>query len=198
MTVATTPLALPHALPSEPSGDVNRRNLEEELEGLQEQVSQHKAKVRSRGLPHCPPATTHATFPSGDISETVLVLIPPKGYEGERTMTKDNHNLIKPDLISKGTGEQVKQVLEDHAAMVPVTHDLAPVPHPFINEVSEDQAAMEAHLLKDLIELGAEDNAPTTGYHNFYKEATSPHHPREYTGDWAQIQQHVRLQDRHL
>ena len=58
-------------------------------------------------------------------------------------MTKDNHDLNKPELNSGGTGGQVEQILED-------------------------QAAAEAPLLKDKavrietpIELGAEGNATT-------------------------------------
>ena len=60
-----------------------------------------------RVLPHCFPATTHATIPSGDTSEVVPVLLPPEEYEGERAKTKDNHDLGKPDLNDGGAGKQV-------------------------------------------------------------------------------------------
>ena len=55
--------------------------------------------------------------------------------------------------------------------MVPATkntHDLGPVPHPPTNRVSEDQVAVEAHLLKDLFELGAEDNTSAAGFHGIH------------------------------
>ena len=60
--------------------------------------------------------------------------------------------------------------------MAPITrniHDLGPVPHPPFNKVSDDQATVEAHLLKDLIEPGAEDGATASGFHKFYKKTTS-------------------------
>ena len=62
------------------------------------------------------------------------------------------------------------------AARVPTTknvHNLAPVPHPPINEGLEDQAAMKGHLLKDFIKLGAEDNATDAGFNNFYMKTMS-------------------------
>ena len=69
---------------------------------------QLKAVMRSQDLTHCSPAATHATFPSGDISGTNLGLIPPEGHEGERTNTKDNHDLVKPDLNPEGAENQVE------------------------------------------------------------------------------------------
>ena len=50
MTVATPPPAQPHAKLNGPASNVRRRKLEEELDELQEQVSQLKAKMPSRGL----------------------------------------------------------------------------------------------------------------------------------------------------
>ena len=93
-----------------PNSDVRRRILEEELDELQEQVSQLKAKITSRGLPHCFSAATHATIPSSDTSKAVLVLLPPEEHEGEHAMTKNNHDLGKPNFNSGGAGEQVEQV----------------------------------------------------------------------------------------
>ena len=52
---------------------VKRRNQEEELDEPQEQASQP-----SRGLPHCSPAATQATIPTGDTSKVALGLLPPK------------------------------------------------------------------------------------------------------------------------
>ena len=97
----------------------------------------------SQGLPRYSLATTQATIPTGDTFEVVSNLIPPKVYEGERAMTKDNHDLGKFDLNSGGAGGQVKQVAAKHS------WPSLPVPHPSINEVLEDQAAVEAPLRKD-------------------------------------------------
>ena len=82
--------------------NVKRRNLEEELDRLQDQV-----------------------------------------YEGKRAMTKNNHDLGKLNLNSGGAGGQVEQV-----AAKPSRPSL-PVPNPSVNEVLEDQAAVEAPLLED-------------------------------------------------
>ena len=77
--------------------NAKRRNLEEELDRLQEQV-----------------------------------------YEGKRAMTKNNHDPGKLDLNSGGAGGQVEQV-----AAKPSLPSL-PVPYPSVNEVLEDQTAVEA------------------------------------------------------
>ena len=71
------------------------------------------------------------------------VLLPPEMYEGKRAMTKTNHVLGKLNLIFGGAGGQVEQV-----AAKPSRPSL-PVPNPSVNEVLEDQAAVEAPLLED-------------------------------------------------
>ena len=86
-------------------------------------------------------AHPHASIPAGDTSEAVPILPPPEKYEGERAMTKDNHDLGKPDLNYGGAGEQVEQVLRDQAAKK--------------KPLLEDQAV---HI-ETLIELGADDDA---------------------------------------
>ena len=97
MTVSTPPPALPHAILNEPAGNVKRRNVGEELKGLQEQVSQLKAKMRSQGLPHCTPDATCATIPSGDISETVLNLTPPEEFEVEQVL--EDQAAVNPPML---------------------------------------------------------------------------------------------------
>ena len=58
-------------------------------------------------------------------------------------MTKNNHNLGKLDLTSGGDGGQVEQV-----AAKPSWPSL-PAPDPPVNNVLEDQAAVEAPMLED-------------------------------------------------
>ena len=96
--------------------------------------------------------------------------------------TQDNHDPGKVDLFSRGAGGQVEQ-----AAAKQVRPSL-PAPHLYTNEVLEDQAAVEAPLLKDLLKSGVEvtqsplnasatqDNATATGI----KVAAKPSLPSPY------------------
>ena len=86
-------------------------------------------------------------------------------------MAKHNHDLGNLALNSGGAGGQLEQVAARHI-WPPL-----PVPHPSIIEVQEDQVAVENPLQEDLIELGAEDNAPNVGIH------TSPPIPRPPIND---------------
>ena len=71
-------------------------------------------------------------------------------------------------LNSGGAGGQVAHVAaveppEDQAVHIEIPIELRP----------EDQAQVEAALLKDLIDLGAEDNATAAGTHKAYRRTTS-------------------------
>ena len=83
-----------------------------------------------------------ATIPTGDTSEAVLGPILFELNEGERAMTKHNHDLGNFYINSGGAGGQVEQVLED-------------------------QVAVETPPKEDPIELGAEDNSTTVRTHAF-------------------------------